>query len=406
MTKAPIYYTNTTPIMTWCSYKIKPRKERATNNIAPLILQVFINGRKTVIDLQIQVDITQWDAVRQEIKGKTDHIRAQNSLIAEIKAYIIIIQQQYRLQNKVLTTAEFKDTFLNRSSRQCFIQFFATELEARYKSGEIQHSTYRAQKNVLTRLQIHMPTLSFSEISHATLQQIQLYLHKHFTQLDHQLGQAQGYHTNTIHNHFKTIKTYMLLAQRKGIKFQYPFEHFKMQRGSGRIIYLNQYELNKLLHAWRNNVFHGTQHYSLCVFLFSCYTSLRISDIKALRHTDILQDHIVIRPQKTHRTGKVVRIPLNTISKELIQGREGQIFNAITEQKINIHLKSIAAMLGIDKRLSMHVGRHTFATEFLRRGGQIHVLQKLMGHNDIKTTMVYSHLDDQHIVQQMSIMDE
>jgi site-specific recombinase XerD len=54
----------------------------------------------------------------------------------------------------------------------------------------------------------------------------------------------------------------------------------------------------------------------------------------------------------------------------------------------------------------MHVGRHTFASEFLRRGGQLHVLKDLMGHSDIKTTMVYVHLDTTHARSQMNLMDD
>jgi len=400
------HYTNTTPIMSWCSYKIKPRVERAKNNSAPLVLQIFIHGKKAVIDLKITVHIPDWDTQQQILRGKTQLTQQTNFLLQDIKATIHNIQLDYRLQNKELTIEAFKDAFLNRSSRQDFIHYFAQELHNRYASGIIQHSTYKAQNNTLHHLQAYYKSIPFSNINHAFLEDLHRKLHLHFQQHDKRIGATGNYHTNSIFGHFKVIKTYLRCAERHGIKFTDPFKTFKVARGMGRIIYLSPSELQSMVSAWRNQAFKGSDHYALAVFLFACYTSLRISDIKRIRHDDILQGHIIIRPVKTQRSGKIVRIPLNSISREIIQGREGIIFQYLAEQKINKHLKGIAAMLGINKNISMHVGRHTFATEFLRRGGQIHVLQKIMGHNDIKTTMIYTHLNDEHLESQMDIMND
>ena len=58
-------------------------------------------------------------------------------------------------------------------------------------------------------------------------------------------------------------------------------------------------------------------------------------------------------------------------------------------------MKDIAIACGIRKNLTMHVARHTFATEYLRNGGHVHVLQQLMGHSKITTTMIYVHVDSE-----------
>ena len=61
------------------------------------------------------------------------------------------------------------------------------------------------------------------------------------------------------------------------------------------------------------------------------------------------------------------------------------------DQKINFHLKSIATRCKIHKNISMHVGRHTFATTFYRNTKDIYALQKLLGHAKIEHTLVYVH---------------
>ena len=62
------------------------------------------------------------------------------------------------------------------------------------------------------------------------------------------------------------------------------------------------------------------------------------------------------------------------------------------DQHINDELKKIMAVLKIQKKVSFHVARHTFATSFLRAGGQVEKLQRLLGHSDIKQTMIYAHI--------------
>lgn len=67
----------------------------------------------------------------------------------------------------------------------------------------------------------------------------------------------------------------------------------------------------------------------------------------------------------------------------------------IADQKVNEKLKQIASVAGIKKELSAKFGRHTFATIFLRRTRDINTLKDIMGHSNIKQTLVYAHVLDQ-----------
>lgn len=392
--------------MSWCSYKFKLRTDRVASGKAPVILQVFISGKKFVTNTGISAAPECWDNDAQLLRGRTSEVHDANMVLAEAKSAINRIQVEFRLSGKVLTIEAFKDAYLNRAARDCFITFMISEIESRHRTGTITPGTYRHHRNVCTRFRALYPSLPFSSISPAVLEDYHRYLHKYFTDQDKRAGIPAGYHTNTIHGHFKVLKTYMKIAEQRNIKYQWPFTQFKVSRGSSRIVYLSAAELQSMLQAYQNQVFKGSEHYSLTVFLFACYSSLRISDILRLNPADIIQDHIIIRPQKTKRSGRIVRIPLNQVSRQIIQSRGDAMFRALTEQKINQQLKNIALILGITKNISLHVGRHTFATEFLRRGGQVHVLQRIMGHSDIKTTMVYTHLEDQHLTSQMHLMDD
>jgi len=78
----------------------------------------------------------------------------------------------------------------------------------------------------------------------------------------------------------------------------------------------------------------------------------------------------------------------------------------ITQQKINAYLKDIAKRFKINKKLTMHVGRHTFATNYIKAGGRAEDLQIILGHSSLETTMIYVHLDREDAIQTVSIMDD
>ena len=91
-------------------------------------------------------------------------------------------------------------------------------------------------------------------------------------------------------------------------------------------------------------------------------------------------------------------LPLTTRAINYLEDarRENELpgFYDYTDQYSNRLLQRIGRVLRVTTHLHHHVGRETFATNFIRAGGKIEVLQKLMDHEDIKTTMKYVHVDD------------
>lgn len=89
------------------------------------------------------------------------------------------------------------------------------------------------------------------------------------------------------------------------------------------------------------------------------------------------------------KTKEFLRIPLNKKAEILLDSfevREQKVFKTYTNQVTNRYLKSIQIMADINKTLTFHVARHTFATLAISIGIPIEVVSKLLGHTDIKTT--------------------
>ena len=120
---------------------------------------------------------------------------------------------------------------------------------------------------------------------------------------------------------------------------------------------------------------------------------------------------IHIRRQKTNSASHIPLFPhtLAIIAKykeHPMVLNKGSVLPVLTNQKMNAYLKEIAILCGIDKNLTMHTARHTFATYTLTKGVPIETVAKLLGHKDLKTTQIYAKIIDKKVAEDLAhLMD-
>ena len=148
------------------------------------------------------------------------------------------------------------------------------------------------------------------------------------------------------------------------------------------------------------------------LFLFSCYTGMAYVDVKKLNRAEIEQTAdglwwIKTRRQKTKHKSQ---IPILKYAKDIIDKytdlktlKAGeQVLPVLSNQKLNSYLKEIADACGIEKNLTFHVARHTFATTVtLQNGVPIESVSRMLGHTNIKTTQHYARIVDKKIANDM-----
>lgn len=135
-------------------------------------------------------------------------------------------------------------------------------------------------------------------------------------------------------------------------------------------------------------------------FLFSCFCGLRYSDVKALTWGHVANDgdkwRVDVMMQKTG--GRIV-LPLSSEAVRWIPGRNGAkdndpVFVLPSVNTVERSLALWAKECGIDKHVTFHVARHTFATLCLTAGADLYTTSKLLGHTDISTTQIYAKIID------------
>ena len=148
-------------------------------------------------------------------------------------------------------------------------------------------------------------------------------------------------------------------------------------------------------------------------FLFSCFTGLRYSDMKALNWSEIHKaadgkteyiDHIQVK------TKDRVTIPLSEVTKKWMPKREEGIDNifhnlTITSTTVEVVLKEWMEAAGITKHITYHCSRHTAATMLLTLGASIYVVSKILGHKSIKMTEIYAKIVDKKKLETVNLVN-
>ena len=256
---------------------------------------------------------------------------------------------------------------------------------------KLQAKSGKARKDTISNTLVHLEKFSggsviqLRQITPAWIQKIQDYL-KNDCGLK---GSSAETYESTIRQAIKTALKENLIAAdpSAGIK--------KIKRNEPDKVFLNTEELQKLAETELLTTYGAVIKRA---FLFACNTGLRISDIVSLTWGSIEYKPLQII-KRQEKTGQKVFIPLNDNAWRIIN--DGKIHNytepVFPELKNRIHdryLKIWANSAGVKKRIAWHTARHTFAVLSLESGADIYTVSKLLGHKDIKTTLVYAKATD------------
>lgn len=360
----------------------------------PIYCRFNINRQKIRIPTGVCVQESKWDSEAQQIKGSSKEVKDDNLIIRNIRSKINNVFVNYRLSNRRLTKEIFLKEFNSDSQFSDIWAFMEDEINKR--KGVLADNTYRAHQSTLKKFREILPNLQFHEVTDETIRDIKKLLKVKY-----------GNNQNTAAKNLITLKTYISIAIRKKYMDEDPFLIEKIKRAKPNQLWLTEMELNRFIKAYKEEIFPENLHRALQYFIFSCFTGLRLSDVKAFRMEQVKGEFIILNPIKTKRVNNdVVTIPLTKPIKKILKDAaphrlEGVVFEPYADQVTNRLLKRIADDLGVKKDISFHSARHTFATYFLDKTDDLATLQKLLGHSDIKQTMVYAHLTEKKKIAQM-----
>ena len=379
-------------------------------------IEVYWTAKQRIfLDTEFFVLEKEWDKDQRCVNNKhSNHLFINSKLrerIGKIESY------EYGLRNNdQALTPELLMDFASRNFEnhrgQSFTDFFEHQVKNRpFKTI----ATASHHKKTLNKLQAFKREVSFQELTVAFIENFDEFM------------KNQGLGLNARSNHHKNIKANLNLAATEGYiehrKIPYVTQlggsagKFVVRTEPGGILYLDFEERERIENLHYNN--NKTYERYRKVFLFMCYTGLRISDIENFcpKHLHKSNKGYEIDLHKMIKTRKPVYLQLYNLFEgkpqrileeflkdtfdtsdfdQIIENHEKErIFPEVTGQVINRELKVIANDAKIHKNVSCHVGRHTFGTQmaFLTKGN-LNLVRDLMGHSKAETTMTYIRLAD------------
>ncbi|MFV0219730.1 site-specific integrase [Empedobacter falsenii] len=191
-----------------------------------------------------------------------------------------------------------------------------------------------------------------------------------------------------------SIKKVFELVENQKIELNYLYPKRKVNKLP---TFFSQEEVRNLLNATEN-----LKHKAILTIIYSC--GLRLSELINLKIADIKSesDLLLIRQSKGNKD-RIVALPdkLLLLLREyykvyqpkdfLFEGAKG---NQYSERSVQLILKNAMSKAGVLSKGSVHTLRHSYATHLIKSGIDVRVVQELLGHNDIRTTMIYTHITD------------
>ena len=388
------------------------RAKTTTVGLIPIYLRVTIDGERIELSTKRYTLPEKWSIEGSCMKGTSAEAKATNSFLDSLKAKVYDYQQQLIREDELVNAENMRNKILGVEKRSHMLigifQQHNEEIKA-LVGREFATATYTRYETSLKH------TIAFLrwkyKVSDIDIRKIN---HEFVTSYEFYLKSVHKCNQNTTAKYIKNFGKIVRRCLDNGWIERDPFRNYKCKIIEVERAFLSQKEIENMF----NKVF-ATDRLNQVkdIFLFSCFTGLAYSDVKKLSRKNIgigvdVERWIFINRTKTDTRSN---IPLLPIAKALLEKYENhpqainqeKLLPILSNQKMNSYLKEIADVCEINKELTFHIARHTFATTVtLSNGVPIESVSKMLGHKNLKTTQHYAKILDLKVSNDMQILKE
>ena len=375
------------------------------------MLRININGDRVALQVHRFIKPEDWDPARYVMKGRTEEARAFNNYLEAVRLKAHKKYNELLSYTDDVTPQMLRDAILgvNTAKTRQIIDIWEGHVSNLKKliGKENSYATYQKYNTAKNHFQAflqkhyHVEDVSIKAVDYQMIQQYGIYLKT-----------EKGCSYNTATKFLQNLKTITSISIRSGWLVKDPFNGINLTLKEVDRPYLSFEELQRLIEF--NSVFDRLNRVR-DFFVFSCYTGLAYIDVKKLKRAEIEGNDEMgfwIRTRR-QKTGGRANIPLLDIPMSIIRNycqlelldAEDSILPILSNQKMNAYLKELADLCNIQKQLSYHVARHTFATTItMMNGVPIETVSKMLGHKNIHSTQHYARIVDKKVGDDMKLL--
>jgi site-specific recombinase XerD len=386
------------------------KQKNYTKGLVPIYLRITVDGQRAEVTTGRDCDPEKWNSSSGRANGTKEVIKTLNAYLDNLQAKVYEAHRQLYEKGEPVTAENLKNHFMGKTEKV-------------YMLIEIFKEHNRKMKELIGK-EFSKGTMQRYEISLRHTQNFLVYYYGitdiDIRKIDNQFISEYDFYLRTVrkcanNSTVKYIKNFgkiVRICLSNGWLIPDPFANYKGKLKTNDRVILSQEEIQLMA----DKEFGSSRLTQVRdVFLFCCFTGLAYADVKKLKTSDITkgidgEDWIFTKRQKTNSRSA---IPLLPFASKLIEKysdhplciSKNMPLPVPSNQKMNDYLKEIAAICQINKTLTSHIARHTFATTItLSNGVPIESVSKMLGHSSLKQTQHYAKILDVKVSADMLLL--
>lgn len=383
------------------------RAKASVNGLVPIYTRITINGKRIELSTSRFVHINKWSTEAGKMKGSSDEARSINSHLDLLKIQIIDAQMEL-IHKKIPVSAEnLKSKLLGSDERSRMLVAIFTDhnnkikelVGKEYAAGTLERYKTSLKHTVdFMQWKYNITDIDITKIDHAFIMDYEFWLRS-----------VKNCANNTAVKYLKNFNKIIKQCLANDWIDKNPFANYISKVKEVERVYLSEKEIQNIMRKdFKNERLSVVRD----IFIFSCFTGLAYIDVKNLTSAHISlgidgEKWIFTHRQKTETASKIPLLPvtqmiINKYQNHPQSSHQDKLLPIPSNQKMNAYLKEIATICEIDKELTFHIARHTFATTVtLTNGVPIESVSKMLGHKNLRTTQHYAKVLDRKVSEDM-----
>ncbi|WP_407520952.1 site-specific integrase [Lacibacter sp. MH-610] len=393
------------------SFQVKSSKKNEFGK-APIYARITINEVRTEFSLKRFIEPDKWINKAGVAKGNTEEIRGLNAHIMAVRTSLFQHYNRLLETGKTITADTVKNSYFGITEKSKTIMEVFQYHNSQMKSLIGKEYSFGTHERYATALNHTKEFIEYKyNVSDYPIKQVN---HEFITEYEYFLKAVRKCSHNTAIKYLTNFKKIMRICLGNGWIDKDPFINYRFRLNEVEREILHEHEIQ----AIADKEFATSRLEQVRdVFLFCCFTGLAYSDVKKLT-----RDHVIIgidgeRWIKVNRTKTDTRssIPILPSAQAILDKyashpkccAEKKLLPVNSNQKMNDYLKEIAAVCEIEKNITFHIARHSFATTVtLQNDVPIESVSKMLGHKSIRTTQHYAKVLDKKVSNDMALLKE
>ena len=389
-------------------FYLKRNKEK-TQSVVPLMGRITVNGTISQFSAKLSVPERLWEVRGGRAKGRSLEADRINRYLDDIRSQIDRHYRDIRDRESYVTAEKVKNAWLGFGKRYRTLlstfRSFTDDLHGRIGVDRSKNTWYRylaTMKHLQAFLtaKYRVSDIALAELEQSFIEQFHVYLKT-----------ERALKLTSICRYLDCLINVVKVSFNDGIMPRNPFASYRYNEPTPERAFLNEAEILTLQHAALRT---KKQRIIRDLFLFSCFTGICYADMKSLVWKQFEQDAhgdwwVTGNRCKTDTQYVVKLLPaaLSILERCRDDGAE-RVFSFIPHlNTVDRSLKRIAVLCGIEKKLTFHVSRHTYATTIcLMNGVSLETLSKMLGHKRITTTQTYAKVTQPMVDREVEMLKE